>query len=522
MKEYKQLHLLRSVLSDVPFVGLTATATEKVQEDIVCSLKMNDPYIAIGSFDRPNLFYGVKCLSRSMSFVDELVAEVSKYSSSAGSTIIYCTTVKDTEQICNSLKDAGISAGMYHGQMGSKARDESHRSFIRDDLHVMVATIAFGMGIDKPNIRCVIHYGCPKSLESYYQESGRCGRDGLASICWLYYSRSDFAKADFYCADASSENQRKAIMESFRAAEKYCYLSTCRRKFLLEYFGEAAAKDCGNCDNCTRTREERDLSREAYLLLSCVRSCGGRWGLNMPIDVLRGSRSRKILDNNFDKLSMHGMGRDYSSNWWKALAALMFSNGYLKEIVQDVYRCVSVSPSGMQFLSNADTGCQESLVLALNSEMIDEETSGNSLTKVEGNLQNLVALGREGLSESEEKLYHMLLDLRKRLAENFGTVPYAICGDQTIKSIAKIRPSNRARLANIDGVNQHLVTKCGDSFLQSISHLTQELNLSLDGESVAQPAITRVSPISQRKLTPAKFDAWRLWEKDLLSFQDIA
>ncbi|KAJ0979160.1 hypothetical protein J5N97_014634 [Dioscorea zingiberensis] len=521
-KEYKQLHLLRGVLSDVPFVGLTATATEKVQKDIVCSLKMKDTYIAIGSFDRPNLFYGVKCSSRSMSFVDELVVEVSKYISSAGSTIIYCTTVKDTEQICDSLKDAGIKAGMYHGQMGSKARDESHRSFIRDDLHVMVATIAFGMGIDKPNIRCVIHYGCPKSLESYYQESGRCGRDGLASICWLYYARSDFAKADFYCADASSENQRKAIMESLMAAEKYCYLSTCRRKFLLEYFGEETAEDCGNCDNCTRTREERDLSREAYLLLSCVQSCAGRWGLNMPIDILRGSRSKKILENNFDKVPMHGMGKNYSSTWWKALAGLLFSHGFLKEVIRDVYRFASVSPSGLQFLSNANTVHQGSLILPLNSEMIDEERSGNSQTKVEGNLQNLAALEREVLSEAEEKLYHMLLDVRKRLAQDFGTAPYAICGDQTIRNIAKIRPSNKARLANIDGVNQHLVTKYGDSFLQSIGHLSQEVNLSLDGEAPAQPSVTKEYPYSQRKLTPAKFDAWRLWEKDQLSFHHIA
>ncbi|KAL5715685.1 DNA helicase [Ranunculus cassubicifolius] len=159
---------------------------------------MKDPLITIGSFDRPNLFYGVKS---GLPPIHELVGEISKYLSSAGSTIIYCTTVKDTKQIFKSLQDAGIKTGIYHGQMSSTDREESHRSFIRDELHVMVATVAFGMGVDKPNIRCVIHYGCPKSVESYYQESGRCGRDGLASICWLYYSRSDFVKADFYCGE---------------------------------------------------------------------------------------------------------------------------------------------------------------------------------------------------------------------------------------------------------------------------------------------------------------------------------
>ncbi|EHA8590722.1 ATP-dependent DNA helicase [Cocos nucifera] len=532
-KEYKQLHTLRGLLQSVPFVALTATATEKVRNDIICSLNMNDAYSAIGSFDRQNLFYGVKSFSRSQSFLDELVTEVSKYSANAGSTIIYCTTVKDAEQICESLRNAGIKSGIYHGQMSGKAREESHRSFIRDELQVMVATVAFGMGIDKPNIRCVIHYGCPKSLETYYQESGRCGRDGLTSICWLYYSRSDFAKADFYCAEGQSENQRKAIMESFRAAEKYCMLATCRRKFLLQYFGERNINDCGNCDNCTGSKKERDLSRESFLLLSCVRSCGGRWGLNMPIDVLRGSRSRKILDNNFDKLSLHGLGKDHSATWWKALAALLIADDYLKENIQDSYRLVSISPRGLQFVHSASIVHQTPLVLALTSEMIDEEEHGGPQSKV-GDLQNLATLECEGFSEAEAKLFQKLLDIRMKIARDDGTAPYAICGDQTIKKIAKIRPSTRARLANIDGVNQHLVKKYGDSFLQSISHLSQELNLPLDEGTVltataecpnSQRKLTAVTmkeyPNTEKKLSPARFSAWQMWQAGL-SLQEIA
>ncbi|RYQ88898.1 hypothetical protein Ahy_B09g095816 isoform D [Arachis hypogaea] len=265
--EYKNLHNLRSVLLDVPFVGLTATATEKVRFDIINSLKLKNPYVLVGSFDRSNLFYGVKPFSRGQSFVDELVQEISKVVSS-GSTIIYCTTIKDVEQISKSLAEAGIEAGMYHGQMDKKSREESHRLFVRDELQIMVATIAFGMGIDKPNIRQVIHYGCPKSLECYYQESGRCGRDGIASVCWLYYTRSDFAKGDFYCGDLKTETQKRAVMESLLAAERYCVLATCRRKFLLEHFGEQYPADrCGNCDNCTVSKKERDMSREAFLLM---------------------------------------------------------------------------------------------------------------------------------------------------------------------------------------------------------------------------------------------------------------
>ncbi|XP_058110814.1 uncharacterized protein LOC131253707 isoform X2 [Magnolia sinica] len=523
-KEYKQLDKLRDFLLDVPFVSLTATATEKVRMDIVNSLKMKQPYIAIGSFDRKNLFYGVKSLSRCLSFVDELVEEISKNVASSSSTIIYCTTVKDTVQVFESLRDAGIKAGIYHGQMASKAREESHRSFISDELHVMVATIAFGMGIDKPNIRCVIHYDCPKSLESYYQESGRCGRDGIASICWLYYTRSAFAKADFYCADAHTENQRKAIMESLMAAQKYCLLATCRRKFLLEYFGERVTfGNCGNCDNCTSTKRERDMSTEAFLLLNCIQLCGGRWGLNMPIDVLRGSRSKRILDNHFDKLPLHGLGKEHSSNWWKALGDQLMAHGYLKETVHDLYRTVSASPTGVQFLHASSSAHQPPLVLPVTTEMVDEEEHRSSHVKVEGDLQNLAALECEGFSEAEAKLYHMLLDMRSDLAKGTGTAPYAICGDQTIKKIAKTRPSTKARLANIDGVNQHLVTMYGDKILQHIGRLSQELNLSLDGEATIQTAMTKkVYPNSQRKLAPAKFEAWKMWQEDGLSFQKIA
>uniref|UniRef100_A0A1D1YAD1 ATP-dependent DNA helicase n=1 Tax=Anthurium amnicola TaxID=1678845 RepID=A0A1D1YAD1_9ARAE len=520
-KVYKKLHTLRGYLLDIPFVGLTATATEKVREDIIKSLKMSNPYIAIGSFNRENLFYGVKSFTRVISFVDELVWEISKHLASGGSTIIYCTTIKDTEQIFEALRNVKIKAGMYHGQMDNVARMDSHRLFTRDELHVMVATVAFGMGVDKPNVRCVIHYGCPKSLESYYQESGRCGRDGLASICWLYYSRSDFAKADFYCGESNSEYQRKAITESLMAAEKYCLLSTCRRKFLLQYFGERVQfTTCGNCDVCLGSKRERDLSRESFLLLSCIQSSGGRRGLNMPVDILRGSRSKKIIDNNFDKLPQHGLGKDYSPTWWKALGGVLLTHDYLKETVTDIYRTVSVNKTGLQFLRSASNLHQPPLVLPLSHEMIDEEDCGGKQGRVEGDLQNLSALECEGFSEAEAKLYHMLLDVRMKLAKTTGTAPYAVCGDQTIKKITKIRPSTRARLSNIDGVNLHLVTSYGDSFIQSIEKLSQELGLSLDGDPSI--VINNASPNSGRKLTPAKYDAWKMWQQDGLSVHEVA
>ncbi|PON69537.1 DNA helicase, ATP-dependent [Parasponia andersonii] len=522
--EYKQLDKLRGILANVPFIALTATATEKVRNDIINSLKMKDPYVSIGSFDRQNLYYGVKSFNRGQSSVDELVKEIAKYVAIAGSTIIYCTTIKDVEQIFKSLQEVGIKAGIYHGQMGSKARAESHRLFITDELHVMVATIAFGMGIDKPDIRQVIHYGCPKSLECYYQESGRCGRDGVPSICWLYYTRSDFAKADFYTAESQTANQRKAVVESLMAAQRYCLLTTCRRKFLLQHFGENFTADkCGNCDNCIRSKKERDMSKEAFLLLACVRSCRGRWGLNMPVDILRGSRAKKVLDAQLDRLPLHGLGKDYSANWWKALGYQLISSGYLTETVSDVYKFISVSPQGEQFLSSATPDYQPPLILSVTSEMMDDEEN-KSVGDV-GEIKSMAILENKGFSEMEAKLYYMLLEERMKLAKHIRTAPYAICGDQTIKRIALTRPSTKARLANIDGVNQHLVMKHGDHFLRVIQHLSQELKLSLDGGASIQTAVTRKVypvPCHPRKLTPAKSEAWKMWQEDGLSIEKIA
>ncbi|CAN6206495.1 unnamed protein product [Urochloa humidicola] len=530
--EYKQLHLLRDLLMGVPFVALTATATERVRRDISTSLVLRNPHVVVGSFDRHNLFYGVKSCNRSISFVSELVKDVSKRSAVGESTIIYCTTIRETEQVHEALVTAGIKSGIYHGQMGSRAREESHRSFIRDEVLVMVATIAFGMGIDKPDVRCVIHYGCPKSLESYYQESGRCGRDGLPSVCWLYYQRSDFTKADFYCAEAKNGTQRKAIMDSFMAAQKYCLLATCRRRFLLQYFGEERDSDCGNCDNCTAVKNVKDLSKETFLLLSCIKSCGGRWGLNLPIDVLRGSRAKKIVDNNYDKLQMHGRGKDYSPNWWKALGGLLMAHDYLKETVRDTFRSVSVSPKGLKFLSTADKIDGTPLVLQLTAEMIDLEEQGSSQHK-EGDDLNLVpTLESEKFSEDETKLYQMLLNVRMKLAQDIGTAPYAICGDQTIRNFAKMRPSTEARLANIDGVNQHFISRFSGIFIQNITQLSKDLNLPLDNSPMPPPTNPVVENIAGlpkpvRNNLPgivgdAKLTAWELWQKQEFSFLKIA
>lgn len=295
------------------------------------------------------------------------------------------------------------------------------------------------------------------------------------------------------------------------AAEKYCLLASCRRRYLLHYFGEQMDTDCGNCDNCTRDKIKRDISRESYLLLFCIKSCGGRWGLNMPIDILRGSRARKIIDNNFDKLPVHGCGKDYTAAWWKALAGLLIAHGYLKEIVDDIYRIVSVSSTGLQYLQSANFAIQPPMILVLTREMIDEEDHETQQSNADDK-KGFVDIDREGLPMVEKKLYGVLLHLRMELAKDNGTAPYAICGDQTLIKIAKTRPSTRARLANIEGVNQHLVNSYGDKFLQTISNASQELGLFLNEESNTVPSAKRDNLSSLKNLSPAKLEAWKLWQ----------
>eukprot|EP00250_Pteridium_aquilinum_P034051 c6940_g1_i1 orf=115-2973(+) len=533
-KEYQQLHKLRRVLPSTPFVALTATATERVRNDIKKSLDLKNVFEVVSTFDRPNLFYGVKFINRTNAFREELAHEVMKDCQSGGSTIIYCTTIKDVEEVSQALAQSGVEACSYHGQMNQRLREAAHRAFAHDELQIIVATVAFGMGIDKPDIRRVIHYGCPKSLESYYQESGRCGRDGLPSSCWLYWTRSDFVKGDFYTAESQSEARRKVVLDVYQAAERYCKASTCRRKFILEYFGEmVASHNCGNCDNCTRSSNvhKRDMSEEAHLLLSAVNLCGGRFGINMPIDVLRGSRVKKVLENKFDELPLYGLGSSKTSNWWKSLGDELLADGYLMETRRDIYRFISVGAVGKKFLQAGSTQ-RLPLMITPNQEMLEEESkkgSGADNTVVSSDKQETTLnFLMQSMSELEIKLFKSLLKERANLAKTNFTAPYAICSELTLQNLAKYRPSSKPRLLNVDGVNQWLVGKHGDEILKTIKKVSAELGLPLDNaekyqiESQRVPKSTKPCQESEIKATPAKVEAWRMWQESGMRISQIA
>ncbi|KAL3696410.1 hypothetical protein R1sor_010486 [Riccia sorocarpa] len=539
--EYQKLDILRPHLPRVPFVALTATATEGVREDIVTSLKLQNVFTAISSFDRSNIFYGVKTFNRTSAFREELAREVYKDVAGGGSTLIYCTTVKDVGEVTEALIKTGVDARPYHAQLSSKLREETHRAFSRDELQVVVATVAFGMGIDKPDIRRVIHYGCPKSLEAYYQESGRAGRDGLPATSWLYFTRQDFVKGDFYASSNVSEARRNAVLEAYSAAQRYCSSSGCRRSSLLEYFGEKSTrKNCGNCDNCCKPDGLQffEMAEPAHLLLTTVKLCGGKWGMNMPIDVLRGSNARKIVEQGYDKSPVHGLGRKKSALWWKGFGDQLLAEGYLLETRKITpvaqIRLVSVAFKGETFLSSASHVGKTSLMLPLTPEMVDEEKKqaglARSLSVSEGHVSMSDHLKSSGFSEGEITVYNSLLDCRLSMAKRNFTAPYAICSELTLQKIAKSRPSNEARLRMIEGVNQWLVAQHGSEILIRIKTCCERLGLSLDHvESIVQrppnhdDTATLVSPRSQEiNITQAKVEAWKLWQEKELSLFEIA
>ncbi|KAG6503137.1 hypothetical protein ZIOFF_035427 [Zingiber officinale] len=361
-----------------------------------------------------------------------------------GEEILVVTGERDEGRlwaVYKALQNSGIKACIYHGQMGSNDREMSHRSFIRDEVQVMVATVAFGMGIDKPNIRCVIHYGCPKNLESYYQESGRCGRDGLASVCLLYYSRSDFYKA--------IRAEMKGIME-----------------------------ELGDAWNITMEIIQCDVSHWYTTRLEVAQGTGVEW-------LALSCRDVTIVGRN-------------------------------------VVCRLNVSLIGLQFLSLNTV--DQTLILPLTTEMIDEEEHGSQQKKL-GDFPNASILACEEFLEVEAKLFSMLLDVRFSLAKGDGIAPYAICGDETIKRLTKLRPQTRARLANIDGVNQHFLTRYGDEFISQIIKLSQELGLQTHCEGTPQIQATmakRINTNMEKKLTPAVADAWKMWQQNGMSFSEVA
>lgn len=486
--EYRQLSQLRQWCPNVPIMALTATATERVREDIIHQLELQDPVVHVATFNRPNLYYEVRPKQRQS--YSELVQIVRQ---SQGSGIVYCLSRKRVDELAAKLQNEGIAALPYHAGLDNRTRSENQTRFIRDDVQVMVATIAFGMGINKPDVRFVVHYDLPRNIEGYYQESGRAGRDGEPARCTLFFGAGDIKTVEFLISQKVDpttgeplENEQRIASQQLRRVVSYAEATECRRIIQLGYFGETFLGHCGNCDNCLQPKPIEDWTIEAQKFLSCVARVRERFGLNYIIDVLRGSKSQRILQNSHDKLSTYGIGKDRSIEEWRMLGRSLIHQGLLDE-TSDGYSILKLNEASWEVLRK-----QRAVAIAIAPDLLREVVSPVEAVDTE---------------ETEELLQRLQL-LRKRLADDQGVPPYIVFANATLRLMAQQQPLTRTQFATISGVGSRKLSQYGDLFLAAIRDFRQERGLPL--ETSTSGSITPISPTANPPLTLYPSDTQRL------------
>lgn len=398
-QSYTKLGVFREWLPDVPILALTATATNKVRNDISRILKLNDPYILIGSFDRPNLYISVNASKKNVE--DDLYDILIKYKTDY--IIIYCKTRDETDNISKAINRFGIKSCSYHAGMSNTERETIQQKFIKKEIKCIVATIAFGMGINIPNVRLVIHYGCPKNIESYYQEIGRAGRDGKPSECIMFFSKKDFALNRFFLKDIKNSNHHAYMENQIRIIEKYVYSTECRRKTLLECFDGKVDKqnNCNNCDNCKNVKNiiKKDVTLETYYILKIIDYLDGKCGTNLVINILRGSKAKNITQHIKNHI-FYNIGRHKSVDWWKSIVRLLINNDYLCEVqIRNRYGTViNITKKGLSWLKQIKyKNIDSKTIFKENDKIILDITNTNELC--------------EKNSEVNEKLCDVLGDI---------------------------------------------------------------------------------------------------------------
>ncbi|MEH2143753.1 DNA helicase RecQ [Nostoc sp.] len=446
--EYRQMKSLRKRYPDVPTLALTATATDRVRADIIQQLGLKQPSIHIASFNRQNLYYEVR--SKSKSAYAELLELVRE---TEGSAIIYCLTRKKVDELTFKLQNDHISALSYHAGLTDEERSSNQTRFIRDDVRVMVATIAFGMGINKPDVRLVIHFDLPRNLESYYQESGRAGRDSEPSRCTLFFSFSDIKTIEWSINQKTDPQEQLIAKQQLRQVIDYAEGTVCRRTIQLGYFGERFGGNCGNCDNCRYPKPMQDWTIEAMKFLSCVARCKERFGMLHIIDVLRGAKNQKITQNEHDKLSTYGIGKDKSVDEWRMLGRSLLHQGLLEQ-TSDGYSVLKLNALSWEVMRRQHT---VSLAVPIAQKITWEE-------------------GSEKAAEAEI-LMQRLRSLRKQLADEQSVPPYVVFQDSTLKLMAQVQPKTLTEFGKLSGVGSHKLSQYGDKFLTEIRAYRQEKGL---------------------------------------------
>lgn len=446
--DYRNLRTLRVRFPSVPIIALTATATERVRTDILSQLKLSSAKVFISSFNRANLTYAVYPKQNAF---DKLIQILKKYSNKP--VIIYRFSRANTEKLAIHLNRAGIKAAAYHAGLDADTRRIVQEKFIRDDVPVIVATIAFGMGIDKPDVRMVVHYDLPKSVEGYYQETGRAGRDGLPSECILFYSYGDTSKHYHFINEISDPAERKHTQDNLKQIVSYAELSGCRRKFLLSYFGEpdTITTSCNSCDNCTGGNETVDATMIAQKIMSAILRTGERYGASYIANVLTGKKDEKIALHQHDALSVFNIAADFKKTHIIRIINALCAQGLLVRR-GDEYPCYGITSHGKQVLKDRE-------LVRLSSHVMSAQKKETRISLTDAPLNPF--------------LFEELRSLRKQFAAQLNVPPYVIFGDRTLQEMCRHLPKNQDELSEIFGVGSRKLDQFGNAFLEVIAPYTR-------------------------------------------------
>lgn len=444
--DYRELGLLKKRFPGIPILALTATADAKTREDISLQLKMEEPNIFVSSFDRPNITYKIAERVEEIKQLKDFITE--NHTGETG--IVYCLSRKKVEKVAEELKKAGFNAYPYHAGMNPDKRSKIQKKFNVKENIIIVATIAFGMGIDKPNVRFVAHLDLPKSIEGYYQETGRAGRDGLSSTAWMIYGLQDVIKlSQMLESSDANEAYKKVARAKLDSMLSLCESIHCRRKYLLSYFGENREEPCGNCDACLEPAESFNALVESQKILSTIYRTNEIFGASYVIDVLRGSENAKVIERNHHKLSCYGVGKDKPKTFWNSLIRQLLGEGYI-QIKNWEYKNLGLTKkSGILLKGEGD--------FMMRVEKIDKSKSFKQKNKK--------------ISESHERgdLFERLRTLRMELARENGVPPYLIFSDKSLHDMCQIMPRSAEEFLLVNGVGVSKCEKYGDKFLKEIS-----------------------------------------------------
>lgn len=454
--EYTQLKAIRQHFPNVPVVALTATADKITREDIIRQLDMRNPEVFISSFDRPNLSLEVKRGYQQKEKIRAIVKFLRRHRNESG--IIYCMSRNGTEKVAQLLENEGFDVGVYHAGMSNEQREMTQDDFINDRVQIICATIAFGMGIDKSNVRWVIHYNLPKSIENFYQEIGRAGRDGLPSETLLFYSFGDIVLLSKF---ATESNQQGINLEKLNRMQQYAESDICRRRILLNYFGETMNHDCGNCDVCKNPPERFDGTIIVQKALSAIARADEQIGTRTLIDILKGYASQEIIEKGYDKLKTYGAGRDVPGKDWQDYLLQMLNLGYF-EIAYNENNHLKITEAGKKVLF----GKERAQLVVIKRE----ESYGKKGSAKENKTASPTPLFTPTVFENEDEgLFEALRQLRKKLADQLAIPAYIVLSDKTLHLLALKKPGDMEAFGEISGIGEFKKEKYGKDFLTVIN-----------------------------------------------------